>query len=201
MLTEDLLAELEAQWRRQRAPLVEALQPGLSDRDIDELTASLNLRLPHEARVWWRWHDGVRPTEGLAVYRELGPGLPFYSLREAVELCRRLRGRFHDIWAADGPEAVEYWWRPTWFPITERRGAIRCDCAVADNEPTPIYWAYSHDHDAEGLTIPRVDSFETMVAWWIEALQTGAWTYEADAQRWSHNPQLMPAQREQSGLV
>jgi cell wall assembly regulator SMI1 len=201
MLTGDLLDELEGQWRRQRAPLAAGLRPGLTDQDIDDLTAPLEIRLPREARMWWQWHDGAGSTGGLAVDRELGPGLAFYSLREAVELCRQMRDMFRDIWAADGPEVVDYWWRPTWFPISERRGAIRCDCAVADDQPTPIYWAYSHDHDAEGLTKPRVDSFGTMVRWWIDALETGAWSYDTDAHRWAHNPELVPAARERSGLV
>jgi cell wall assembly regulator SMI1 len=132
MLTEDLLDELEGHWRRQRAPLVEGLQPGLTDQDIDELTAPLEIRLPREARMWWQWHDGAGSTGERAVCREFGPGLAFYSLREAVDMCRQIRNMFRDIWAADGPEVVAYWWRPSWFPITESRGAI----AVTARWPT-----------------------------------------------------------------
>jgi cell wall assembly regulator SMI1 len=91
MLTEDLLDELEGHLRRQRAPLLEGSNPGLTDQDIDELTAPLEIRLPREARMWWQWHDGAGSTGELAVYRELGPGLAFYSLREAVDAYRQMR--------------------------------------------------------------------------------------------------------------
>jgi hypothetical protein len=157
----------------------------------------LGLRLPDEARTWWAWHDGVSAAVPFGAARELGPGLPFLPLEEAAALYRHARKQAVDVAA----ERADYWWRPSWFPITERRGEIRCDCSVPANVPTPIYWAYSHDHDAEGLTKPRVHSFGTMVRWWIDALETGAWTYDTDAHRWTHNPGLVSAARERSGLV
>jgi hypothetical protein len=86
-------------------------------------------------------------------------------------------------------------------PITERLGAIRCDCAVDEGAPTPIYYADSHDDDAGGLTTPRVDSFGTMVSWWIQALESGAWRYDTEKHRWECNAQLLPSERERSGLV
>jgi hypothetical protein len=125
----------------------------------------------------------------------------FLPLGEAVALYRQTREMFRDIWEAEDPAMVDYWWRSSWFPITERRGAVRCDCAVTEGAPTPIYWAYSHDHDADGLTNPKVDSFGTMVTWWVEALETGAWHYNASANRWEHQPDLLPPERERSGLV
>jgi hypothetical protein len=97
-----------------------------------------------------------------------------------VRLCRLFRKHAVEAWG----ERAEYWWRTSWFPITERLGAIRCDCAVDEGAPTPIYYADSHDDDAGGLTTPRVDSFGTMVSWWIQALESGAWRYvSARAQR------------------
>lgn len=201
MLSAELLQDLEDHWRRQQAPLAERLQPGLTDAEIDELTAPLGIVLATEVRIWWGWHNGASPSDSLRVDREFGPGFVFLPLGEAIALYRQMRQIFRDIWEADDPQMVNYWWRPTWFPITERRGAVRCDCAVPPGAPTPIYWAYSHDHDAEGLTNPKVASFGTMVTWWLEALETGAWYYNASANRWEHQPELLPPERERSGLV
>ena len=82
-----------------------------------------------------------------------------------------------------------------------RLGEIRCDCSGAQSAPVPIYWAYSHDHDAEGLTVPKVESFGTMVRWWIEALESGAWRYELENHRWERHPERLSPDRERSGLV
>jgi hypothetical protein len=46
-----------------------------------------------------------------------------------------------------------------------------------------------------------VESFGTMVKWWTEALQSGAWRYEVETQRWERQPELLSPDRERSGLV
>ncbi len=194
-LTVDLLERLREGWLRQRAPLVGHLRPGLSPEQIDELTSALGLRLPVEARTWWGWHDGVDVRLGSQT--ELGPGLPFLPLENAVDMCRLFRKQAVQVWG----EQAETWWRRSWFPITELYGAIRCDCAVAEGAPTPIYHAESHDYDADGLTRPKADSFGTMVAWWAEALESGAWQYKPDVSRWERQTELLPPERQRSRLL
>lgn len=201
MLTTGQLDRLKELWQREHAPVVEILRPGLPEEMIDAQVGELGLELPSEARTWWAWHNGAGSTEGLVSQRELGPGFAFLSLEEAIGLYRQMRALFERLWAPDGPSAVDHWWRPTWFPITERRAAVRCDCAVPAGAPTPIYWAYSHDHDVEGLTRPKVDSFGTLVTWWIEAVENGAWRFDRRAKRWVHHPDLLEPERERNGLV
>jgi hypothetical protein len=147
--------------------------------------------------MWWAWHDGVSREVPFGAARELGPDLPFLPLDEAARLYQHAREQAVEV----AVEQADLWWRPTWFPITMRLGEIRCDCSGPQNAPTPIYWAYSHDHDAEGLTVPKVESFGTMVKWWTEALQSGAWRYEVETQRWERQPELLSPDRERSGLV
>jgi hypothetical protein len=132
-----------------------------------------------------------------AAARELGPDLPFLPLEEAAALYRHAREQAIHV----AGDRADYWWRPSWFPITMRLGEIRCDCSGPQSAPAPIYWAYSHDHDAEGLTVPKVESFGTIVKWWIEALESGAWRYEVENHRWERHSELLSADRESSGLV
>lgn len=195
MLTVELLERLRSGWDRHGAPLVGYLRPGLERNQIDALTKPLGLRLPDEAAVWWNWHDGVDVGHGAEV--ELGPSLPFVPLETAVELCGEHREQAALAWE----DRAQEWWRSSWFPITERLGAIRCDCSVKHDAPTPIFYADSHDYDREGLTQPRVGSFGEMVIWWIEALENGAWRYEAQAGRWERDDRLLPPERLRSGLV
>jgi hypothetical protein len=195
LLTPELLENLEEGWVRHRAPLVEHLRPGLSPERIDEITAPLGLRLPVEARIWWTWHDGVDVRLGPRA--ELGPGLPFLPLEAATGLCRQLREQAVEVWG----ERADYWWRPSWFPITERLGAIRCDCAVEEGAPTPIFWADSHDHDANGLTNPKLEALGSLVGWWVEALVSGAWRYDHDNDRWDRDRERLPSDRRSSRLI
>jgi cell wall assembly regulator SMI1 len=197
MLTPALLRELEEAWARQGAPVPKHLRPGLTTEEITRLTRPLSLELPDEARMWWAWHDGVSRNVPFGAARELGPDLPFLPLEEAASLYQHAREQAVRV----AGEQADHWWRPTWFPITMRLGEIRCDCSGPQNAPSPIYWAYSHDHDAEGLTAPKVESFGTMVKWWTEALKSGAWRYDGENQRWERHPELLPPDRERSGLV
>jgi cell wall assembly regulator SMI1 len=197
MLTPALLSELEDAWARQGASLLGCLRPGLAPEEIDRLTQPLGLEFPDEARMWWSWHDGVSREVPFAAARELGPDLPFLPLEEAARLYQHAREQAVRV----AGEQADHWWRPTWFPITMRLGEIRFDSAGPQSAPTPIYWAYSHDHDAEGLTVPKVESFGTMVKWWTEALESGAWRYEVENHRWDRQPELLPPNRERSGLV
>ena len=47
---------------------MQALAPGLTDQQIDTLTAPYGIDLPEEARVWWRWHNGRHADVGHAQY-------------------------------------------------------------------------------------------------------------------------------------
>jgi SMI1/KNR4 family protein SUKH-1 len=196
-LSLDQLEALKARWRAQEVPLLDRLQPGLSDERMDELTGALGLRLPTEARTWWRWHNGVKMTGGLKVLGELGPGRWFYSLEDAVNLYRFMRKITAEIWE----DEADFHWRPEWFPITDAYGPIRCDCSVPEGAVTPIYWAFSHDYDERGLTDPRVPSFGTMVDWWLEALDAEWWHYDRSRENWVYVWERIPRERAGRGLV
>jgi hypothetical protein len=196
LLSLDQLEQLKEKWRQQGAPIPDHLRPGLSDDEMDSLTAPIELTLPTEARTWWGWHDGVDIHEGYPA-AQLGPRHDFYTLEHAVGQYRFVREMWHDI----DPDKIDYWWRPTWFPITFGNGYIRFDCDVPSRAPAPIYWTHSHDHDHHGLTHPRVPSFGVMVDWWLDAFECEAWRYDADAGRWRYDYALLPPERELTGLV
>ena len=58
LLSPSLLGAFEARLRADGLRAVDALAPGLTDQQIDALTAPYGIELPEEARVWWRWHNG-----------------------------------------------------------------------------------------------------------------------------------------------
>lgn len=110
----------------------------------------VGLELPHEARLWWGWHDGIEreDAEVLPARRELGPGFDFLPLAEAIELYDDQR----EMFATTGIEEL----RPAHlFPITYRNGPVSCDCSVGEGKPTPMFHIHSHDYDLHGATTPR----------------------------------------------
>jgi len=192
LLDADLLRKLESRWRDHHLPLLDKLRPGVSEDRIDALTAPLGLQLPLEAKRWWGWHDGgdVGP---LASDRYLGPGFEFLPLAEAIERCvwwRQLAVETaRDIDSTDAASDPHFWWRASWFPVTERNGALACDCSVAADTPTPIYCPDSHD--VVGRTEPGTRSLRQLVAWWAEAFDTGVWKYDAESRQWNYQWELL----------
>ncbi len=203
LLDVDLLLELEQRWRSQRAPLLTRLRPGLADAEIDRLSARVDLRLPDEARVWWGWHDGV-PVEHFGVARELGPQLPYLPLAEALELYEHRRslartaGPLGDQTELGDPD---YWWDPSWLPITESGNGtvVTCDCSVGPGDPTPvraIFWG-----DMSEARTPATRSFGQLVEWWIDALDAGAWHYDEAIGRWHYSYERVPTGRQRTGAL
>jgi hypothetical protein len=44
-------------------------------------------------------------------------------------------------------------------------------------------------------------SFGEMVRWWIQALETGAWIYEKEDDRWERMPELISLERDLTRLI
>ena len=57
-----------------------------------------------------------------------------------------------------------------------------CDCSVAEGAPTPIR---HFDHEFAGESRRAVaESLGTVVLWWIEAIDSGAWRFDTDRGFW-----------------
>jgi cell wall assembly regulator SMI1 len=200
MLSVSTLGQLERRWRAQSVPLLERWSDGLSDAAMDALAAPLGLHLPAEARMWWGWHDGV-PAERCALARDRGiggPGFQFLPLEEAIRDYRTGRRMV----ASGGDDLdVDRAWHPGWLPLTAALNGtvVLIDCSVAEDAASPIYalrWDSVHEPRQPGAR-----SFGEMVGWWIEALDQGAWRYDAAIGRWNYDYEMLPPERELTGLV
>ena len=167
LLTTHHLSSLASALRQRRFPIVEHLRPGLTDAEMDELTAPLGLWLPTEARLWWGWHDGAS-AEGPS---KIGANWWFAPLSACVDACLELR----EIAAAD-EFLGEDWWPSGWFPIALGDWALACDTVVAPGEPTPIKtWNLEDVVPSE----PSLPSLGALIEMWTDVLLAGAWQYDA----------------------
>src|SRR5437764_1031354 len=109
-MLQDLLDQLEAQWRRLQAPIADALRPGLTDRQLDDVSARLDLVLPGELRALWAWHDGADPS----TLRDIGPGGYEFLTSDEVVAARQFNLQVHGEADADLPDM---YWHRTWIPF------------------------------------------------------------------------------------
>jgi cell wall assembly regulator SMI1 len=203
VLDEGMLEALDQQWRRQGAPIAASLRPGLSDAEMEAIVGPLGVMLPAEARVWWGWHDG---TSAMTNDYALGLDFIFLPLERAVAVYRQVREIALSV-AAPRPGEEELdedsIWDQSWFPLSKGGDGtvVACDCTVEEGAPSPIRSVNWGNRGARSAA-PVADSLGTVVSWWIEALDGGAWTYSHERRRWDRHPDRIPdPRREQSGLV
>ena len=194
-LTKTQLIKLESILAAQDAPVVQHLQPGASSTALTTVEGFLGMPVPDELRQWWEWHDGtdIQPHER-AEKGLVGPLFQILSTARAIEFSRKLRG-FAVEDAADDPDEL---WGSTWIAIGSQ-GRVACECNVEKSAPVPVLNVDYHKVDRPGETAAH--SLGEMVSWWIEALESGAWRYDPEHDRWDRHEELIPRERESKCLV
>lgn len=187
------LSALCARWERQRAPVCSALLPGLTDAEIDETLRPLGLSLPEEARRWWRWHNGTRPSAPVPA-RQLGPGHIFLTLAEAVTDCEMYREVASTATEGEGGAL----WKASWLPMTSHKGPPVIDCSGPLDSPAPVrsFSFEEPDAGAEG-----VGSIAELIALWCQAMESGAWRFDGNAGHWLYDWTALPPAVEQLRLT
>lgn len=179
-LNPTLLDQLEQRWRDQNAYIASTLRPGLSDAEMDELTAGLGLTLPGEARQWWRWHDGADPQPSGSPAQLGGGNNAFLPLAVAVQHCAEVREMLQYAWGEDlGPD-----WSRNWLTLNSKEAPVIIDCGVGFDDPVPVRAFVFEDPSwgAEG-----VRSLGELVEIWIATIDSGGWFYNQDKQLWEQD--------------
>jgi hypothetical protein len=187
LLNPEMLQAYEERLRTIGVPIND-WTPGLTDEQMRETLAPLGLRLPAEGRTWWGWHDG---SPGYGDSKLIAPpGERFLTLAEAVETYREYRKIVEELVEPDIPELAnpDDRWSPSWLPIRGPQLPVVIDCSVGEG-PTPL--RRIDLQDVEDSPRPRAQSLGQMVTWWIAALDSGAWRWDAERAEWSVNRELL----------
>lgn len=149
MLDDALLEHFDAMLRGQGVIPPDNRPGGLMDAEIDEIAAPFGFRLPEEARVWYRWHDGSR-WDVFYTRAQL-------SLADAVETSCESRAEDED-------------WRASWLQATNEKPYILFECDGAADKPVPV-WHY--DYWGEPPTRPQFESIGEMLLYWMSLVDRG----------------------------
>jgi hypothetical protein len=165
LLDRKLLDEFEARLRALGAGIVDGWAPGLTDDQIDALVRPIGIDLPEEARVWWRWHNGVQPGSNCETW-DIMPDRSLSTLEESLDLYVERRD-----WARDAgfPEILLS--PDSAFPI------ILFQCAGERHAPVPVYVLEDWAAEAPRLALPSIGE---LVRTWISYIDLGLATTDAD---------------------
>jgi hypothetical protein len=200
LLTEAILDQFLDAIRASGARLAEHLQPGVSDREIDELITAAGVSLPTEARTWWRWRNGVSASAKLA----LAGDFRWLPLDRAVDEYRELRRESVALaeqpWSAGPAADPDYFWAARFFPvITTSYGAITCDCSVPENAQSPMRMVHWEGGSTDGSN--ATSSFAELLDWWIDAIRTGGWVHDGRHYGLTRVHECLDPDRRAAGVV
>lgn len=167
-LSVETLERFRVSLRRAEAPLGQAIEPGLTSAELDELEAELSVRLPRELRTLWSWG---RPSSA-TVDRNLGgwdinPSFQLWPPDQAIAATRDFRSLT--------PELTEY---------VAFAGPSQDDCLmVAGDEAgatNSLILAFTEDPYPLELT----PSLGALFQLWADQLESGEYRFSFSANRW-----------------
>ncbi len=184
MLDLEMLREYDAQLRKTGVPVDDWARPGLSEEEMRETLAPLGLTLPSEARAWWGWRNGEDDASDGRLWRPYDRCLALDQAVAQYQQSRLVAERGAEKW--EGMERDDIW-HPTWFPLVKGDGApiTVIDCSVPEGAPTPI--TFVDWEDLHTPTLPSARSLGEMISWWIDALERGAWRFDASSGTWEED--------------
>ncbi len=199
VLDEELLAEYEEKLRQQGVPVNDWDCAGIPPQEQHEIIDALGLRLPAEAQTWWSWHNGC-PGYGLS--KLAAPiGEKLLTVNDAVDIYREYRDIVERHAEPDVPELAnpDDRWNPAWLPITGRQTPIVIDCADPDSAITPLR-RINLEYVQESKEVAAA-SLGQMIVWWIDAIDSGAWRWDREAERWVVDAYRLDQEFKGSGLA
>jgi hypothetical protein len=183
-LSIDLLEAVRDRWQQDGAPTADALRPGLTDAEMDDLTAPLDLRLPLEARTLWGWHDGAEL--GLNV-RWIGRGWEPLPLSRAVSLTQEYRDL---LWGLEGDDLGPAIWPESFLVMTrpDQPNVLAVDC----DGDLPTSLVYHFDPEA-GVAVLFANSIGQLIGRWLRAMETRVAHFDRSRSRWTYDTHAISA--------
>jgi hypothetical protein len=181
VLDVSLIDRLVAALRQQGVPMVDHLNPGLSEREMAALVAPLEITLPQEAMAWWGYADGV-PLDSPA-NANLSPSWSWRPLAETVELCREMRRIGNQD--LDEPKAF----LDFWLPVVRGDGMLVMDTSHVTL--APVYCINWHTFDSDDPPTPKLPSLGALIASWTVVFERRALWFDEAQQLLTGNGQLL----------
>ncbi|MEN3267946.1 SMI1/KNR4 family protein [Pseudonocardia sp.] len=165
MLDEELLDALEQRWRDQSPAMIQLLQPGLQNDEIDRLSEPLGFPLPEEVRTWYRWHNG--------------------SSNQPIILWRAFGTLADDVTTTLAYEQDEEQWQKGWIQVMDDKPLMIFDCRGGVAAPVPVWHL---DYAFAFPTRPVFDSIGDMVSFWIELIDDGQIYWDPNGEQHMREP-------------
>jgi hypothetical protein len=186
LVSETQLDALERLLVDQEAAVVPYFRTGLTEGEMDELSARFNLVLSSETRRWYGWHDGVEGA-GTELQRSIGGWrpMPLRSALAFIDEIRQIHAEVLERLPPDHRYDLDWKWSALWLPFARpgHGAALGLDCGVPAHCASPVFYVEWAD-PVEGPPHPDAPSLGTLIDRWTGALEDGRWLFDTALQHW-----------------
>ena len=161
------LVRLEAVWRTEHPPYVDALAAPLDEDGFAHLLAWFG-HVPAELRCWFGWHNGSAAVGSNLAYFGATRGFQFINALEAHEEYISQRA-IADEMREDGYPVV---WGDRWFPLVI--GLDGRTVAIDFTDESGRHPLHLVGYDGQ-ITTTIAPSLLDAVRWWIELHEAGVY--------------------------
>jgi hypothetical protein len=178
-LLSTLLEQFDEELRSQGVDVSEHLAPGVSADYVARVLGDIGLEPPDELVAWFGWHNGPLPATRSYLPQFITP----ISVEDAVAVHKA---------KMSGDEELRWDVHPGWVKLESPSFGLSVNCEESPENP-PLVRRSDVD-----LPLSREGSFRqvvslcTVVAWWIDALDRGAYSYDRVDKTWRWDLSLLP---------
>ena len=197
-LLESLLANYGTRLKVAGVPVDEWLAPGVAEQTVREELESVGLIAPDELIVWFGWHNGRSTTIPREVSVHALPDFSPLSVGEAVKGYERevLNFEAPPVYPGRTPipdEFFQFGVTRGWMRLVGSVYGTAIECVSPPSEPPRLRSANEDFVESAPEGFYQAVSLCTLVNWWIESLDSGAFTWDATGGRWLVDQMRLPA--------
>jgi len=160
------ISRLESYLAREQPDFFNALLPGLTIHEIDNLVISFPYRLPLEVYELYKWRNGIDLTVGDNLSFRFYPHSPFFS---PLEFCMREYQDLMELKTLDGIDDEEL--DSKWFPIISFDKTFSLTIGNLIQQPVAeIIYIFAHD---DWSVSPSYESLTAQLLTITECLEEG----------------------------
>lgn len=197
-LLAELLASYESRLKALGIPLDDWLAPGLPEKAVRTELGRVGLVAPDELVVWFGWHNGRSPNVPREVSVHALPDFPPLSLSEAVNGYVRdvLHFEAPSVLPGQDPVRDEYFQfgvTQGWMRLIDSVYGCAIECVDSPAQVPRLRSANEDFFDSAPEGFYQAVSLCTLVSWWLESIDSGAFVWDAAGGRWLVDEMLHPA--------
>jgi hypothetical protein len=179
-------------------PMEATLRPGISEDQVRSVLGEVGLTPPTELVAWFGWHNGCADSGQAGLALRTFPNFVMAGAEEAAANYRTGILEYFPPWLPPETELSAergdiFGIGEGWLMLTGSNRGYAIECTERDGPSPRIRYANEQFGEPGTENFFRAVSLCTIVTWWIEAFDNGAYRWNRERLMWDFDPLQLPS--------